>query len=60
VTEHGDDFTLAFEESAPGEGVGELVTLPGSSSNGSNGSNGSSDRAADDADEGSAQPAPTS
>ncbi|WP_404386921.1 BCCT family transporter [Knoellia locipacati] len=30
VTEHGDDFTLAFEEAAPGEGVGELVTLPGS------------------------------
>ena len=29
VTEHGDDFTLAFEEAAPGEGVGELVTLPG-------------------------------
>ena len=24
VTEHGDDFTLAFEESAPGEGVGDL------------------------------------
>ena len=32
VTEHGDDFTLTFEESAPGEGVGELVTLPGDSS----------------------------
>ena len=31
---------LTFEEAAPGEGVGELVTLPGSS-NGSNGSNGS-------------------
>jgi choline-glycine betaine transporter len=26
VTEHGDDFTLTFEESAPGEGVGDLVT----------------------------------
>lgn len=25
VTEHGDDFTLTFEESAPGEGVGDLV-----------------------------------
>ncbi|MFW5471781.1 BCCT family transporter [Knoellia sp. CPCC 206450] len=37
VTEHGDDFTLTFEEAAPGEGVGELVTLPGSSS-GTNGS----------------------
>ena len=23
VTEHGDDFTLTYEESAPGEGVGE-------------------------------------
>ena len=32
VTEHGDDFTLTFEHSAPGEGVGELVTLPGDSS----------------------------
>ncbi|KGN39055.1 BCCT family transporter [Knoellia subterranea] len=29
VTEHGDDFTLTYEEAAPGEGVGELVTLPG-------------------------------
>ncbi|HET8768829.1 MAG TPA: BCCT family transporter [Pedococcus sp.] len=26
VTEHGDDFTLTFEEAAPGEGVGDLVT----------------------------------
>lgn len=26
VTEHGDDFTLTFEESAPGEGVGDLVS----------------------------------
>ena len=25
VTEHGDHFTLTFEESAPGEGVGDLV-----------------------------------
>ncbi|MEO6413972.1 MAG: BCCT family transporter [Pedococcus sp.] len=25
VTEHGDDFTLTFEGSAPGEGVGDLV-----------------------------------
>ena len=25
VTEHGDDFTLTYEESAPGEGVGDLV-----------------------------------
>lgn len=25
VTEHGDDFTLTFEESARGEGVGDLV-----------------------------------
>jgi choline/carnitine/betaine transport len=25
VTEHGDDFTLTFEESAPGQGVGDLV-----------------------------------
>ena len=32
VTEHGDDFTLTFEESAPGEGVGDLVTTtPGGS-----------------------------
>ena len=29
VTEHGDDFTLAYEEAAPGEGVGELVTIVG-------------------------------
>ena len=29
VTEHGDDFTLTFAESAPGEGVGDLVpTVP--------------------------------
>jgi choline/carnitine/betaine transport len=28
VTEHGDDFTLTFEEAAPGEGVGDLVTTP--------------------------------
>ena len=26
VTEHGDDFTLTFEESAPGAGVGDLVS----------------------------------
>ena len=25
VSEHGDDFALTFEETAPGEGVGELV-----------------------------------
>src|SRR6478735_3538711 len=25
VSEHGDDFTLSVQESAPGEGVGELV-----------------------------------
>ncbi|HET8596064.1 MAG TPA: BCCT family transporter [Intrasporangium sp.] len=25
VTEHGDDFALSFEETPPGEGVGELV-----------------------------------
>jgi choline-glycine betaine transporter len=29
VTDHGDDFTLAYEQTAPGEGVGEHVTLPG-------------------------------
>jgi choline-glycine betaine transporter len=29
VTEHGDDFTLTYEEALPGEGVGELVTVPG-------------------------------
>ena len=27
VTEHGDDFTLTYEEAAPGEGVGELVSV---------------------------------
>jgi len=27
VTEHGDDFTLTYEEAAPGEGVGELVSI---------------------------------
>ena len=27
VTEHGDDFMLAYELAAPGEGVGELVTV---------------------------------
>ena len=31
VTEHGDDFTLTFEEAAPGEGVGELVAITPSS-----------------------------
>ena len=25
VTQHGDDFTLAYEQTAPGEGVGDLV-----------------------------------
>lgn len=35
VTEHGDDFTLTVEESAPGEGVGDLVTVgPGTASEG--------------------------
>nr|WP_245613800.1 BCCT family transporter [Knoellia sinensis] len=29
VTDHGDDFTLTYEEAAPGEGVGEFVTVPG-------------------------------
>ena len=33
VTEHGDDFTLTFEESAPGEGVGDLVTVGSTSDN---------------------------
>src|SRR6476660_5830989 len=33
VTEHGDDFTLTFEEAAPGEGVGELVTVGSTSDN---------------------------
>ena len=28
VTEHGDDFTLTFEESAPGEGVGRPRSSP--------------------------------
>ena len=28
VKDHGDDFTLVYEECAPGEGVGELVTIP--------------------------------
>ncbi|MFC7489125.1 MULTISPECIES: BCCT family transporter [unclassified Knoellia] len=29
VTQHGDDFTLTYEQAAPGEGVGDLVTLAG-------------------------------
>jgi choline/carnitine/betaine transport len=33
VTEHGDDFTLTFEESAPGEGVGDLVAVGSTSDN---------------------------
>ncbi|WP_353953421.1 BCCT family transporter [Knoellia sp. S7-12] len=32
VTKHGDDFTLTYEESKPGEGVGERVTMPGAPS----------------------------
>ncbi|PRY63708.1 choline/carnitine/betaine transport [Knoellia remsis] len=28
VTDHGDDFTLVYEEAKPGEGVGELVAIP--------------------------------
>ncbi|WAC67018.1 BCCT family transporter [Agrococcus sp. SL85] len=28
VTEHGDDFQLSVEQTAPGEGVGELVPTP--------------------------------
>ncbi len=28
VTEHGDDFQLSIEQTAPGEGVGELVVTP--------------------------------
>jgi len=35
VTEHGDDFTLTFEEAAPGEGVGELVAITPSSTDAS-------------------------
>ncbi len=35
VTDHGDDFTLVYEETAPGEGVGELVAItPTTSENG--------------------------
>jgi choline-glycine betaine transporter len=37
VIEHGDDFTLTFEESAPGEGVGDLVPTAPVTGSGSQG-----------------------
>ena len=63
VTDHGDDFILTYEEAAPGEGVGELVTVTNSSNSSSDtsedGTEPTGEAARDDVIEGDDRSMPT-